>query len=159
MKEVLLLVSALAAIASLAWLPLPVTRVLGATGLAALFFLAGRPALGDGPACALAFALGALALRLLPPQILRRLAFGVPSFVLLIAVTTALMYLAPGNPFAEERARLAVILGQGGELQHFPCPQSSTTTGSSENFNGSYWVLNFCDASRMRMICGSFCVA
>jgi oligopeptide transport system permease protein len=104
MMEVLLLVAALAAIASLAWLPPGVTRVLGSTGLAALVFLAARRGLGDAPAFGLAAALGALALRRLPPQVLRRLAFGVPSFVLLIAVTTALMYLAPGNPFAAERA-------------------------------------------------------
>ena len=46
---------------------------------------------------AVGWATGAVAL-------LRRVAFLVPSLVLLIYVTTLLMYAAPGNPFANERA-------------------------------------------------------
>jgi oligopeptide transport system permease protein len=104
MTELALLVGALAAIAALAWLPLSATRRLGAAGLAALVFAAARHAFGDLAALALAAALGAAALRFAPPRVLRRVAFLVPSFALLVAVTTALMYLAPGNPFAQERA-------------------------------------------------------
>ena len=104
MTEALLLVGALAAIAGLAWLPLHATRALGAVGLAALAFAFVRHGLGDLPALGLAAALLGLALRFAPPRLLRRVAFLVPSFALLVAVTTALMYLAPGNPFAQERA-------------------------------------------------------
>ncbi|HWO10021.1 MAG TPA: ABC transporter permease, partial [Polyangiaceae bacterium] len=38
-----------------------------------------------------------------PLAVLRRLSFAVPSLLFLIFLTTLLMYLAPGNPFAEER--------------------------------------------------------
>ena len=81
----------------------PPRALLGAAGLAALVFALARHPLGNAAALALAAALGALALRA-PPRVLRRVAFLVPSFALLIAVTTALMYLAPGSPFAQERA-------------------------------------------------------
>jgi oligopeptide transport system permease protein len=104
MSELLLLLGALAAIAGLAWLPLGATKLLGAAGLAALVFAGGRHVLGDLAAIVLAAALFVLAQRFGPPRVLRRLAFALPSFALLIAVTTALMYLAPGNPFAQERA-------------------------------------------------------
>ena len=104
MTEAVLLLGALAVIAGLAWLPLSVTRALGAAGLAALCFAVARHGLGDVAALLLAAALGGLALRFAPPRVLRRVAFVVPSFALLIAVTTALMYLAPGSPFAQERA-------------------------------------------------------
>lgn len=42
--------------------------------------------------------------RWLPLRVLRRFTFMVPSLVLLIYATTLLMYNAPGNPFAGERA-------------------------------------------------------
>lgn len=45
----------------------------------------------------------ALAFRFLPIRVLRRVVFLVPSLVLLVFVTTALMYAAPGSPFAQER--------------------------------------------------------
>jgi oligopeptide transport system permease protein len=104
MREALLLLAALGAVAGLAWLPLRVTRALGALGLAALAFAVARHGVGDAAALGLAAALAALGLRFAPPRLLRRVAFLVPSFALLVAVTTALMYLAPGNPFAQERA-------------------------------------------------------
>jgi len=102
--ELGLLLGALAAIAALAWLPLRVTRALGAAGLAAMSFAVARHPLDAEAALLLAAALGLLAHRFAPPRVLRRVAFLVPSLALLIAVTTALMYLAPGNPFAQERA-------------------------------------------------------
>jgi oligopeptide transport system permease protein len=103
-SEALLLLGALAAIGGIAALPLGVTRALGAVFGAALGFATLRHALGDAAAALVCAAAGALAWRAVPPRVLRRLAFLVPSFALLIAVTTALMYLAPGNPFAQERA-------------------------------------------------------
>ena len=102
--DLLLLVTALAAIASLAALPLGATRALGAAFGAGVVLVFARHALGDAGGALLALAAGALAHRFAPPRVLRRVAFVVPSFGLLIAVTTALMYLAPGNPFAQERA-------------------------------------------------------
>ena len=104
MSEVWLLLAALAAIAGIAALPLAATRVLGAAGLAAVIYVPVRHPLGDVAAALLALALAAAAHRFAPPRVLRRIAFLVPSFALLVAVTTALMYLAPGNPFAQERA-------------------------------------------------------
>jgi len=103
-SEALLLLAALAAIAALATLPLAATRVLGSVFLAALSFAVVRHGLGDAGAALLALGAGGLAYRFAPPQVLRRVAFLAPSFALLVAVTTALMYLAPGNPFAQERA-------------------------------------------------------
>ena len=104
MSEALLLLAALAAIAGLAALPLGVTRGLGAAGLVVLAYALARHPLGDAAAALLAVALGLAAQRFAPPRVLRRIAFLLPSFALLVAVTTALMYLAPGNPFAQERA-------------------------------------------------------
>jgi oligopeptide transport system permease protein len=90
------------------WLPRGAVRVTGALWLAfaALVGLRLGGVLGDSPLSILAtflgiatvsWATGAVAL-------LRRVAFLVPSLVLLIYVTTLLMYAAPGNPFANERA-------------------------------------------------------
>jgi len=104
MSAALLLLAALAVLSALAALPLGVMRVLGALGLAALCFAIARHALGDAAALLAALLLGAAALRLAPPRVLRRIAFLIPSFALLVTVTTALMYLAPGSPFAQERA-------------------------------------------------------
>ncbi len=104
MRELGLLLGALAAIAALAWLPLRATRALGAAWIAALCFAVARHPIDTEAALLLAAALGLLAHRFAPPRVLRRVAFLVPSAALLIAVTTALMYLAPGNPFAQERA-------------------------------------------------------
>jgi oligopeptide transport system permease protein len=85
-------------------LPLAAARALGAALLAAALFAAARHPLGGAAGAALALAAAALAWRFAPPRVLRRVAFLVPSFGLLVALTTALMYLAPGNPFAQERA-------------------------------------------------------
>lgn len=66
--------------------------------------LSGSGAIGAGLAFVLAIA-GALTVALrLAPAVLRRIVFLVPALVLLIYTTTLLMYRAPGNPFAEERA-------------------------------------------------------
>lgn len=42
-------------------------------------------------------------------SVLRRVTFIVPSLILLVFVTTLLMYNAPGNPFAQERAQSAQV--------------------------------------------------
>jgi oligopeptide transport system permease protein len=93
-----------ALLVAVAVLPLRAARALGAVLFAAVLFAAARHPLGDAAGGGLALAAGALAHRIAPPRVMRRVAFWIPSFGLLVAVTTALMYLAPGNPFAQERA-------------------------------------------------------
>jgi hypothetical protein len=85
MSEGLLLLAALAAIAGIAALPLGVTRGLGAAGLGAVVYVFARHPLGDVAAALLAAVLGLVAHRLAPPRVLRRIAFLVPSFALLVA--------------------------------------------------------------------------
>jgi oligopeptide transport system permease protein len=103
-SELLLLLGALAALAALAWLPLTASRALGAALGAGALFAVARFALGLVPAALACAALGLAAYRWAPPRVLRRVSFLIPSLALLVAVTTALMYLAPGSPFAQERA-------------------------------------------------------
>ncbi len=96
------LIGGAALVASVAWLPAPAVRVLAALTLSGAAFGALRPL--SGAAAAGVAALGvAAAARRLPASIARRVAYVPPSLVLLIYVTTLLMYLAPGSPFAGER--------------------------------------------------------
>jgi oligopeptide transport system permease protein len=88
---------------STVWLPRGVVRWLAPLLLGALLFAALRPKFGLLLPGALAVAIAALAQRFASPAVLRRVMFIVPSLVFLIYVTTLLMYLAPGNPFARER--------------------------------------------------------
>ena len=104
MIELSILVVGIALLGATAWCPSRATRVLGALlfGLACAVLL--RFALGVKVAivCGLLFAL--LTFRFFPLLVLRRVLFLVPALVLLIYATTLLMYRAPGNPFANERA-------------------------------------------------------
>ena len=76
-------------------------------GLALVALL--KPIWGLGFAIA-AGVLGALlSFRYVGERVLRRVTFMLPSLVLLIFVTTLLMYNAPGNPFAQERAATAQV--------------------------------------------------
>jgi oligopeptide transport system permease protein len=86
-----------------AWLPPLVVRGVGAAFLALLALGMLRPALGLATAACLALPAAWAAWRWAPAMVLRRVSFAVPSLVFLIFATTLLMYLAPGNPFAEER--------------------------------------------------------
>ena len=101
--EAAVLLVAVAAIAATAWLPPRGARAAGGLWLAAAGMLALRPLLGAAGAVATAVVLGVAAARGLPERVLRRIAFALPSLVLLTYVTTLLMFLAPGNPFANER--------------------------------------------------------
>jgi oligopeptide transport system permease protein len=87
-----------------AWLPERAVRLIGPVLLAGLLFAVLRPKLGSTFAMLPAFALLVAAYRHGSHSVLRRVTFIVPSLVLLIFSTTLLMYLAPGNPFAGERA-------------------------------------------------------
>jgi oligopeptide transport system permease protein len=102
--ELLWLLAALGVLIATLWLPPLALRVVAAGWTAAALFLALRPFAGDAPALAAAALLAALAAWRLPERVLRRISFSIPSLVLLIYVTSVLMYLAPGSPFAQERA-------------------------------------------------------
>jgi oligopeptide transport system permease protein len=86
-----------------AWLPERAVRVLGPLLLAGLLFALLRPRWGAALAALPALAALLAAARWASFAVLRRVTFIVPSLLLLIFVTTLLMYLAPGNPFARER--------------------------------------------------------
>lgn len=102
--EVAILTVAVAALAATVWLPPHVLRPVGGGFLALALAVALRPLLPFAGAVALALAAGALSARFLPERVLRRIAFAIPSLLLLVFVTTLLMYVAPGSPFAQERA-------------------------------------------------------
>lgn len=94
--------SFLATIISVASLPVAALRGLGAVFLGLLGFLLLRAALGPALALGAALALALAGLCWAPTLVLRRLCFVLPSLLFLIFATTLLMYLAPGNPFAQE---------------------------------------------------------
>ncbi|HVJ16005.1 MAG TPA: ABC transporter permease [Polyangiaceae bacterium] len=100
---VALLVGVVLVVAS-AWLPPRLTRVVGSLLLAGVAVLALRFLLGVAVAAVLSLLLGAAAYRYAPLIVLRRVTFLVPALLLLTYATTLLMFLAPGNPFANERA-------------------------------------------------------
>ncbi len=96
-------VGGLSLLVSLAWLTPRAIRSTGPALLALFCFVLLRPLLGAWLAGSLA-ALGAAGARQrVSLPVLRRITFLVPSLVYLVFITTLLMYLAPGNPFAEER--------------------------------------------------------
>jgi len=104
LSEALTLVFGLVLLAATAWCPPKATRWLGCLLFGAVVGVVLRFSLG-----AVVGILGGLigvgvAYRLLPLLVLRRVLFLVPALVLLIFATTLLMYKAPGNPFANERA-------------------------------------------------------
>ena len=101
--EVLALVLGLGVVAGPTWLPAPALRVVAGFWLAACVGIVARPSLGSAVAAGVALLVAGAGSRWLPLAALRRIAFLVPSLVLLVYVTTLLMYLAPGNPFAGER--------------------------------------------------------
>ena len=102
--EGLVLVLGLGLIGATAYIPNDWIRWVGGIYLAFAVFVVGRHLIGDLPAAGLTLALAVLAVRYLPPRVHRRIAFTIPSLVLLIFVTTVLMYMAPGSPFASEKA-------------------------------------------------------
>lgn len=103
LAEALALCLGLVAVSATAWLKDRTTRWLGPLLFGGLIFVSVR--LVTTPIVALGVAAVAfpIARRCAPVAVLRRVAFLVPSLVLLIFATTLLMYKAPGNPFAQER--------------------------------------------------------
>ena len=102
--ELLALGLGLAVVAVPVWLHGIALRGLALVYLTAALGALLRLPLGFPAAAAIALVLGGAGARFFPTQVLRRVVFLVPSLVLLIYATTLLMYRAPGNPFAGERA-------------------------------------------------------
>jgi oligopeptide transport system permease protein len=85
------------------WWPRPVLRAACALMLGGLLFVFVRPGAGVGAGLLVAL-LGAAAAVWMPSRVHRRVCFMVQALVLLVYVTTMLMYMAPGNPFRSEKA-------------------------------------------------------
>jgi oligopeptide transport system permease protein len=102
--EALSLLVGLAVLAATAWCPPRPTRVLGALLFGVVVGVVLRFALGAWGGVLGGLLAAALGYAVLPLLVLRRVLFLVPALVLLIFATTVLMYEAPGNPFANERA-------------------------------------------------------
>lgn len=102
--EAIALLGGFGALAATTWLPSRALRIFAGACLGCAVALLGRPLLGVPAAIGLATLAAVLGGTKLPERVLRRIAFAIPSLVLLTFVTTLLMYLAPGSPFANERA-------------------------------------------------------
>jgi oligopeptide transport system permease protein len=122
--ETVALVAGVALLAGTAWLGPRAVRVAGGVCFALVAFGVARAVFGAAPGAVCALAAGLVAARYAPPRVLRRVAFLVPSLVLLVFVTTLLMYHAPGNPFAGERVASPQI--QAALRAHFGVPESAT---------------------------------
>ncbi len=109
MIEAFVLAIGLALLAATAWSPPRLTRVLGSLLFALVLGVVMRFASGIPVALVCAVLGGAVGYRFLPLLVLRRVVFLVPALVLLIFATTLLMFRAPGNPFANERATSAQV--------------------------------------------------
>lgn len=92
-----------ALLASMLWYPPAVMRWVGSLMLALFLFVFLQELVGVAWAIALALGVSALAWWKLPARAHRRVGFMVPMLVLLIFLTSVLMYMAPGSPFAQEK--------------------------------------------------------
>lgn len=124
MIEALALIFGFAALASTAWLGPRSARIVAPILLAGLLFVGGRAAWGTAVGGSLAIVGSALAFRFAPLRVLRRIAFLVPSLVLLIFTTTLLMYRAPGNPFAAEKVASPEV--EAALRAHYGVPANAT---------------------------------
>jgi len=104
MSEALTLLLGLGLLAATAWCPPRLTRLLGCLLFGVVVGVVLRFSLGAVAGLACGCIAAGLAYRFFPLLVLRRVVFLVPALVLLIFATTLLMYKAPGNPFANERA-------------------------------------------------------
>jgi oligopeptide transport system permease protein len=111
------------ALAGAAWLPPKATRVSGALFGGLITFALARAAWGVpiGAAASVVFAL--VLFRFAPGTVLRRVTFLVPSLLLLVFVTTLLMYHAPGSPFAGEKVASPQV--EAALRAHFGVPKSA----------------------------------
>lgn len=121
-REASAVVVGLCLVLSTAWLPQRAARVLAALLLSAVVIVVLKPMLG-----VVGWLAGAVVLvvshRFLPERVMRRVCFMIPSLVLLIFVTTLLMYHAPGNPFAREKVASPQI--EAALRAHYGIPESA----------------------------------
>jgi oligopeptide transport system permease protein len=121
-REASAVVGGLCVVLSTAWLPQLAARALAALLLCGVAVVVLQPMLG-----VLGWLLGVavllLSYRAVPERVMRRVCFMVPSLVLLIFVTTLLMYHAPGNPFAREKAASPQI--EAALRAHYGIPESA----------------------------------
>jgi len=109
MTEAVSLLLGIALLAATVWCPPKLTRGFGAVLLGFVVGVVVRFSLGSAGGALAGAVAAALAYRFLPLLVLRRVLFLVPALVVLIYATTLLMYKAPGNPFANERATSAQV--------------------------------------------------
>lgn len=121
--EVVAVALGMGALAGAAWLPPKATRVSGALFGGLIAFALARVAWGIplGAAASVSFAL--VLFRFAPGTVLRRVTFLVPSLLLLVFVTTLLMYHAPGSPFAGEKVASPQV--EAALRAHFGVPKSA----------------------------------
>jgi oligopeptide transport system permease protein len=112
-----------ALLAGTAWLGPRSVRIVGSLLAGLVVFAFARALWGVPAGVASALVCAALALRFAPLTVQRRVAFLVPSLCLLAFVTTVLMYHAPGNPFAGERAKNPQV--EAALRAHFGVPASA----------------------------------
>jgi oligopeptide transport system permease protein len=122
--ETLALVLGIALLAATAWLGPFAVRVTGAVCVGLVGFGVGRALVNPAIGMVVAGGVTVLAGRYAPVRVLRRVTFLVPSLVLLVFVTTLLMYHAPGNPFASEKVATPQV--QAALRAHFGVPESAT---------------------------------
>jgi oligopeptide transport system permease protein len=120
----LALAGGLAVVGATAFLGQRGARVVGTILGAAVVFAVGRAASGPVAGAVAAAAFAAVALRTFPTMVMRRIAFLVPSLVVLVFATTLLMYRAPGSPFASERATTPAV--EAALRAHYGVPKSAT---------------------------------
>jgi len=121
--EVLAVTGGVAALAAVAWLPPKATRALGALFAGSIAFGFGRASFGVGVGVACGVAFAGVLFRFAPRAVLRRVTFLVPSLLLLLFVTTLLMYHAPGSPFAGEKVAAPQV--EAALRAHFGVPKSA----------------------------------
>ena len=121
--EGLTVAAGVAVLGAVAWLPPRATRVLGALFGGLVAFAVGRAVWGVTGGVVAGLALAAVLGRYGPATVLRRLTFLVPSLLLLVFVTTLLMYHAPGSPFAGEKVASAQV--EAALRAHFGIPHSA----------------------------------
>ncbi len=118
------LMAGLALVASTAWLGPRGARIAGTVLGAVVVFGVARAAAGPVAGALAAAVFAVLAYRSLPTMVMRRIAFLVPSLVVLVFATTILMYRAPGSPFAQERAATPQV--EAALRAHYGVPKSAT---------------------------------
>ncbi len=110
-------------LAGVAWLPPKATRVIGSIFGGALVFGVARGGLGVTGGVVAGALLAVLLARFGPNTVLRRVTFLLPSLLLLVFVTTLLMYHAPGSPFAGEKVATPQV--EAALRAHFGIPKSA----------------------------------